>query len=170
MNKQYYYKSRKNFISSTGIQFSYGDQIDETAYKMLPPEEQKSFNRLELKEIIPTMNRALTRKHDPAKKTDEFYKKVLDKTIESAHYRLMIYFAHSTMVFYRKSIIIHEKMTVDEFLEVNKAVCERVFKEGIEIFNYELSHMQMSKAAAVYITAKYSPQSVEDSEVYVIPT
>ncbi len=171
MNKQYYYKARKNFISSTGVQFSYTDCIDSTAFSMLPKEEQRFFNKHELIGTIVNMNRALTRKHDPATKTDEFYKKVLDKSVESAHYKLMIYFAVATFFFYRKSIISNDKMSVTEFMEANKPVCDRVFYEGKELFNYEMSAQQMHDAIKNYMITKHNPQSIEDSaDVYVIPS
>ncbi len=35
-------------------------------------------------------------------------------------YRLMIYFAHSTLVMYSKDIVSHDKMSVGEFMEQNK--------------------------------------------------
>ena len=49
----------------------------------------------------------------------------------SMTYRLMIYFAHSTLVIYSKTIVSTDKMTVYEFMEENKDVIKRVFDEGL---------------------------------------
>ncbi len=72
-------------------------------------------------------------------------------------YRLMIYFAHSTMVMYEKTITSNSTMTLNEFRASNEDVVERVFKEGLSIMNYELSYNQMQKAIQVYLTSKYNP-------------
>lgn len=84
----------------------------------------------------------------------------------SDKYRLMIYFAHSTLVMYSKDIAIHKTMSVQEFKEVNKAVCLRVHEEALNIFNYELSNQQMSTAVQVYMNSYYYPQSVKDTKAY----
>lgn len=81
-------------------------------------------------------------------------------------YRLMIYFAHSTMNMYAKTIISNETMTVSEFMEQNKDVVKRVFDEGLSIMQYELSHNQMAKASLVYLQSKYYPTSVYEKPVY----
>jgi len=81
-------------------------------------------------------------------------------------YRLMIYFAHSTMAMYAADIVCHDKMSVAEFREQNKDVCQRVFDEGLSIMNYELSYEQVSRACQVYLQTKYFPQSVKNSKVY----
>lgn len=81
-------------------------------------------------------------------------------------YRLMIYFAHSTMVMYSADIVCHDKMTVADFREQNKDICQRVFDEGLSIMNYELSYEQVSRACQVYLQTKYFPQSVKKSKVY----
>ena len=85
----------------------------------------------------------------------------------SPKYRLMIYFAHSTMVIYSKTIISNEKMSVGEFMEQNKDVIKRVFDEGLTIMEYELSHEQMSRASLVYLQAKHFPSSILETEAYV---
>lgn len=82
-------------------------------------------------------------------------------------YKLMIYFAHSTLVMYSETIVSHEKMSVGEFTDQNKDVTERVFKEGLSIMNYELSHHQISKACLVYLQSKYFPSSVYLKDVYI---
>lgn len=87
-------------------------------------------------------------------------------SMPSQTYRLMIYFAHSTLVIYSKTIVSHDKMSVGEFMEQNKDVIKRVFDEGLSIMNYELSHRQMCKASLVYLQAKYFPSSVYEREVY----
>jgi hypothetical protein len=84
----------------------------------------------------------------------------------SDKYKLMIYFAHSTMVMYSTDIVCHYHMTVSEFREQNEDVCKRVFDEGLSIMNYELSNEQMMRACYVYLKSKYMPRSVKNSEVY----
>lgn len=84
----------------------------------------------------------------------------------SFNYRVMIYFAHSTMVMYSKTIISEPNMTIDEFREKNTDVITRVFDEGLSIMNYELSWHQMDRAIAVYLQVKYNPQSVYEMETY----
>ena len=89
-----------------------------------------------------------------------------NKGIMSDKYRLMIYFAHSTMVIYSKSIKSHDKMNVGEFMDSNPELIKRVFDEGLSIMNYELSMNQIQKAALVYLQSKYFPSSVFETEVY----
>ena len=84
----------------------------------------------------------------------------------SSQYRLMIYFAHSTMVMYAKTIVSHEKMTTGEFMEQNKDVIKRVFDEGLSIMEYELSNHQLERASLVYLQSKYYPSSVYEKDVY----
>ena len=84
----------------------------------------------------------------------------------SSQYRLMIYFAHSTMVMYAKTIVSNEKMTTGEFMEQNKDVIKRVFDEGLSIMKYELSHHQLERASLVYLESKYYPSSVYEKDVY----
>lgn len=81
-------------------------------------------------------------------------------------YRLMIYFAHSTMMLYDKDMRSNETTTPETFYILNKDVMHRVFDEGISIMNYELSHNQMMKACYCYLSGKYKPQSVYETEVY----
>lgn len=81
-------------------------------------------------------------------------------------YKLMMYFAHSTMVMYSKTIESHEKMSVGELMDKNPEVMKRVFDEGLSIMNYELSHNQIQKAALVYLQSKHFPSSVFETEVY----
>ena len=93
-------------------------------------------------------------------------KNKFEEKLMSTTYRLMIYFAHSTMVMYEGTIKSHKLMTVGEFYEVNKDVMVRVFEEGLNIMNYELSNWQMGKACIVYLQSKYYPQSVYKTEVH----
>ena len=84
----------------------------------------------------------------------------------SQRYRLMIYFAHSTMVMYSKDIISNEKMGVNEFMKENKDIIKRVYDEGVSIMKYVLSNEQMAKASQVYLLSKYYPSSVYNTDVY----
>ena len=84
----------------------------------------------------------------------------------SIKYRLMIYFAHSTMVMYSKDIESHKTMSVGEFRDANKDLMTRVFDEGLSIMNYELSCNQIARAVLVYLQSKYFPSSVHECEVY----
>ncbi len=85
----------------------------------------------------------------------------------SKRYRLMIYFAHSTLVMYSKTIVSHEKMSAGEFMDVNSDVVKRVFDEGLSIMEYELSHNQIAKACLVYLQSKHFPTSVYKTEVFL---
>lgn len=84
----------------------------------------------------------------------------------SKEYYLMIYFAHSTIVIYDKTIVSSRDMTTSEFREKNKDVIQRVFDEGLSVMNYELSHEQMTRAIAAYLKSKYEPSSVYETKVY----
>lgn len=86
----------------------------------------------------------------------------------SEKYRLMIYFAHSTIALYSKTIECRKTMTVGEFREANKDVIQRVFDEGISIFNYELSYHQMEAAIYAYLCSVNNPQSVYETKVFEI--
>jgi len=81
-------------------------------------------------------------------------------------YRLMIYFAHTTLCIYAKTIKCERDMTFDEFREENHAVIERVCEEAITIFNYELSYNQIQAAINVYFQTKFNPSSVEETTSY----
>ena len=86
----------------------------------------------------------------------------------SYQYRLMIYFAYITFVMYSKTIVDNDKMSVNEFRIANELVIQRVFEEGKSLFKYELSFEQMNRAIIVYISSKYKPQSVLETEPYII--
>ena len=87
----------------------------------------------------------------------------------SQMYRLMIYFAHSTLVMYSGSIKINkDSMSISEFRNANADVLKRVTAEALSIMNYELSYNQMEKAIAVYLQSTYNPQRIEDTEVAVL--
>lgn len=91
----------------------------------------------------------------------------LERENSSRMYKLMIYFAHSTMAMYSKEIVSNDKMFVSEFMESNKDLLQRVFDEGISIMNYKLSHNQMAVASFVYLLSKYFPESVSDTTAYI---
>ena len=78
----------------------------------------------------------------------------------------MIYFAHSTMLLYDKTIVSTEDMTPESFYNENKEVMQRVFDEGMNIIQYELSYNQMMKACYCYLAGKYRPQSVLETKAY----
>ena len=80
-------------------------------------------------------------------------------------YRLMIYFAHSTLVIYSATIVSNDKMSVKEFRDKNRDVVTRVFDEGLLIMHYEINIHQMEMAIMVYLQGKYFPSSVENTEV-----
>lgn len=83
-------------------------------------------------------------------------------------YRAMIYFAHSTLVIYSKTIVDEKEMTVGAFREKNKDVVQRVYDEGLSIFEYELSYEQISKAIYTYLKSKYDPSSIHEVPVHEI--
>ena len=78
----------------------------------------------------------------------------------------MIYFAHSTMMLYDKTIVSQEDMTPEALYNENKDVMQRVFDEGMNIMLYELSYNQMMKACYCYLAGKYRPQSVQETKAY----
>ena len=86
----------------------------------------------------------------------------------SKTYRLMIYFAHSTMVLYNKTIVSQEDMTPEAFYYENTEVMKRVFDEGVNIMEYELSYNQIMKACYCYLSAIYYPQSIHEKKAYVL--
>ena len=70
-------------------------------------------------------------------------------------YRLMIYFAHSTLVMYEKDLKSDSEMTVEQFRDKNEHIIQTVFKEGLKYMNYELSINQMDIACVIYLKCKY---------------
>ena len=84
----------------------------------------------------------------------------------STTYRLMIYFAHSTICFYEKDIKYHEGITVHEVKNLNPKIIQRVFDEGLSIMNYELSGLQINKAVEAYVSNKLQSKSVEETLPY----
>jgi len=86
----------------------------------------------------------------------------------SEMYRLMIYFAHSTLCIYSKTINCKQSMSINYFINSNEAVCKRVFDEAKSIFNYELSYEQMSRAIHVYFITQFNPSSVLETETFEV--
>lgn len=86
--------------------------------------------------------------------------------MDTSKYRLMIYFAHSTMMLYDLNVISNKDMSVEDFMQQNKVLMTRVFQEGLNIFNYELSNLQLSKASYCYLRSKYYPQDVLTTQAY----
>lgn len=82
-------------------------------------------------------------------------------------YRMMIYFAHSTMFLYNKTIQHREDMSPEEFYIENEDVMKRVCEEAINIFEYELSYNQIIKACYCYLQSLYNPQSVYEKPAYL---
>lgn len=86
----------------------------------------------------------------------------------SEMYRLMIYFAHSTLMIYSKGINCNPSMSVNDFRNANEVVIKRVFDEAKSIFNYELSYEQMSRAIHVYLITKFNPSSVFETKIFEV--
>lgn len=86
----------------------------------------------------------------------------------SETYRLMIYFAHSTLNIYSKTIVCNENMSINDFRNVNNDVIKRVYDEAKNLFNYELSYDQISRAIRVYFISRFNPKSVYETDVYQI--
>lgn len=91
-----------------------------------------------------------------------------DSDTPSRLYRLMIYFAHSTMCIYSKDTVEKKGMTVSEFMERNKPLLDRVCEEAKSIMNYELSMEQLAKASHTYLCSMYHPTSVYDTEAFTL--
>lgn len=86
----------------------------------------------------------------------------------SEMYRLMIYFAHSTLMIYSKTIKCEKNMSINDFRNENEAVIARVSSEAISIFSYELSYEQITRAIHVYFITKFNPSSVLDRDVFEV--
>ena len=86
----------------------------------------------------------------------------------SEMYRLMIYFAHSTLVIYSKTIKCKENMSINDFRNQNRDVIKRVSDEAKGIFNYELSYEQINRAIHVYFITKFNPSSVLDTATFEV--
>lgn len=72
--------------------------------------------------------------------------------MNTAQYRLMIYFACATLYFYRTSIVVtHGAQTPEDFARHNQDVLRRVNDEALSLFNYELSSDQMGRAVASFL-------------------
>lgn len=84
----------------------------------------------------------------------------MDKPSEK--YRLMIYFAVATFHLYRKTIK-ENKTSLANFREQHPELIQRVFDEGKNIFNYELSCEQMDRAIKAYLA---EAQSVFEQVAY----
>lgn len=84
----------------------------------------------------------------------------------SEKYRLMVYFAHSTMMLYDKDVYSTSRMSVTTFRSCNPDLIKRVDEEAKNIFGYELSNEQMDRASYCYLQSKYSPQDVHTTEAY----
>ncbi len=82
----------------------------------------------------------------------EGYRNEAIGTTARTRYRLMVYFAVATMHFYRADIVtILPGETLGDFTERNKSVINKVIKEAVEYFGYELSHAQIGKAIEAYL-------------------
>ncbi len=79
----------------------------------------------------------------------------------SRKYRMMIYFVVATLHLYRNEI--KECKDPEEFRTKNQPILTRVFDEGLTVFNYELSDMQMGKGVVAYMA---KGQNVSDTKVY----
>jgi hypothetical protein len=74
--------------------------------------------------------------------------------------KLMIYFAHSTLCIYSKTIKCEHSMSINDFRNQNETIIKRVYEEAKSIFNYELSSEQISKATHAYFISKFNPIDV----------
>jgi hypothetical protein len=80
----------------------------------------------------------------------------------------MIYFAHTTLCFYQKTIECDQKMSVEEFCKKNDLVVKRVCDEAVSIFNYNLSHEQVNRGVHAYLISRFNPSSIIDTEPFVV--
>lgn len=85
-------------------------------------------------------------------------------TKTSIKYRLMMYFAHATFTMYERAIKSHANMSIAEFQSKNSKVIAQVCQEGMEYMEYELSSNQVELAIVTYLSAKYRPQDLIQSE------
>jgi hypothetical protein len=73
----------------------------------------------------------------------------------SRNYRWAIYFVVATIHFYRDSIVNPLKaetpnLDLEEFLDENRALLDRVCEESRNFFEYELSHAQIVRGVRAY--------------------
>ena len=78
----------------------------------------------------------------------------------------MIYFVHATIDMYNKNIIARHSFGVEDFMEANRALIQRVGIEAKNIFDYELSHRQMCIGVSSYLTTLKKPQDVMKTRPY----
>ena len=72
------------------------------------------------------------------------------------------------MMLYDKTMVSQEDMTPEKFYYENTEVMKRVFDEGMNIMEYELSYQQMMKACYCYLSGKYRPTSVKETKAYAL--
>jgi hypothetical protein len=69
----------------------------------------------------------------------------------SSRYRLMMYFVVATFHLYRDDIVPLKKgESAQVFRQKNAKIIDRVFREALNLFNYELSVTQMDLAIVSY--------------------
>ena len=109
-------------------------------------------------------------KKDSQKSTKDAVASAVEAIVShpSGDYRAMIYVATATIHLYSKGLKINKEMTVADFRDNNPELMERVFEETKELFNYLISHEQMSRACYAYMAGKLNPQSVFDTDVYKV--
>lgn len=92
----------------------------------------------------------------------------------SPEYRHMVYFACATLHFYRDSIKPEWALTmatntdkhVESFVAVHAELMARITQEARNLFQYELSHLQICRAVAAYFLAG---QTVGKSRSFELP-
>jgi hypothetical protein len=69
---------------------------------------------------------------------------------------------------YSKTINCNQSMSINDFRNNNEAVIKRVYDEAKSIFNYELTHEQISRAINVYFITKFNPSSVLETKTFEV--
>jgi hypothetical protein len=90
-----------------------------------------------------------------------------DHVLGDWKYRAMIYTAVSTIHFYRKDYVRWvEGETYGAIVDKNRKLVDRVREEILNIFEYDLSDIQIAKAFVAY---GHPEQSVDDRPAYTRP-
>lgn len=95
----------------------------------------------------------------------------MSKSVFTEKYNPMVYFVYTTIHIYSRDVILvgdgaDKKKDIDNFLDVNHEVVDRVKAEAVSMFGYELSDRQMTLGISYYLDGKYAPQSTKNTKPF----
>jgi S-adenosylmethionine synthetase len=82
--------------------------------------------------------------------------------------KMMIYFAHTSLCIYSKTINCKITMSIDNFRNANEEVIKKIQKEAKRIFNCELTCEQINRAIDIYFIVQFSPLSATEDEIFEV--